>query len=759
MNSRTMEIVVGRSEQALPWLTLILLLSYTFLELAHAPYLGFDFNPSSGDIQEVFSDSSLMQPGDRLHRVNGLLFTKWADHLRRPLVPDVQSGDTIEVQFYRQGKLQSVTWTITDPTWVEFLARLVNIWPLGYFFWFAGLATVFSLRPRNNLQRIFTLFFFLTAIWIVAGNSSRRNLWEASVVFRMAVWLCVPVYLHLHWSFPRRLRNLPRWVFPLLYLLGVAAALLQWFELLPKQAYAVGFIVALLGSLIFLLIHFVRRPDERQHLAVILYSFLFALLPSAVLSIAAALQSAARLGGLALLALPILPVGYFYAIYRHRLGGVEIRTNRLIILFLYLIVLGTAVIALSVIMAALPVFPGQGIVTTLTTALVAVLITLKGYQRFERWVEIYFLGIPYPAENLLESYLLRITTSLTKTDLVHILRDEIMPSLLIRQSALLLVKNTDGELLYAQGIRESEIPPLSAFSDLLESPPSHQIRSIRQPQETDSWLQVCVPHVLGERVLALWLLGKHDPDDLYTSRELASLENIARQTAMALVNIEQAEQLQMFYQADIQRHEEERGRLARTLHDEILNQAAIAYNSLGTSALTERFEREYELLKKQIRRMISDLRPSTLRWGLHIALEELADNLNERGNGSPTVEFSIPYSDERYPEQNEDQIYRIVQQACENAFRHSAASHIQIAGLLLLNRVEIHVIDDGIGFDAEEMSFSNLLERKQYGLVGMYERAKMIGAEFAVESQIDDGATVHLRWLNDTIINPTIHEL
>lgn len=76
-----------------------------------------------------------------------------------------------------------------------------------------GLATFLSLRPKSSLQRLFVLFFFLTALWIVAGNSSRRNLWEASVVFRMAIWLCVPVYLHLHWSFPRSLRpaTLAKW--------------------------------------------------------------------------------------------------------------------------------------------------------------------------------------------------------------------------------------------------------------------------------------------------------------------------------------------------------------------------------------------------------------------------------------------------------------------------------------------------------------------------------------------------------------------
>ena len=214
MRQRLSVVAGERSEQLLPWLVLLLLLIYTYLELFHAPYLGFDFNPTNGAVQEVYSPASLLQAGDRLHAVDRLLFAEWAAALRIPLTRPVQPGDTLALQVYREAELINITWLITSPTWAEILARLINIWPLGYVFWLAGLATLLSLRPRSDLQRIFAAFFFLTAIWIVTGYVSRRTLWDVAVFFRMAIWLSVPVYLHLHWSFPRPLRPLPPWAFP-----------------------------------------------------------------------------------------------------------------------------------------------------------------------------------------------------------------------------------------------------------------------------------------------------------------------------------------------------------------------------------------------------------------------------------------------------------------------------------------------------------------------------------------------------------------
>lgn len=105
-----------RSEQILAWLVLLLLGTYTYLELITAPYLGFDFNPTNGEIQEVYVPSPLLRAGDKLHVVDDLLFADWAAALRIPLVGSARPGDDVILQVHREGQLRIVRWTIGGPT-------------------------------------------------------------------------------------------------------------------------------------------------------------------------------------------------------------------------------------------------------------------------------------------------------------------------------------------------------------------------------------------------------------------------------------------------------------------------------------------------------------------------------------------------------------------------------------------------------------------------------------------------------------------
>ena len=61
--------------------------------------------------------------------------------------------------------------------------------------------------------------------------------------------------------------------------------------------------------------------------------------------------------------------------------------------------------------------------------------------------------------------------------------------------------------------------------------------------------------------------------------------------------------------------------------------------------------------------------------------------------------------------------------------------------------VDLAVIDDGIGFDlVEGLSVANLLVHKHFGLVGMMERARSVGAELEVESHLGQGTSIRVRW-------------
>lgn len=104
-------------------------------------------------------------------------------------------------------------------------------------------------------------------------------------------------------------------------------------------------------------------------------------------------------------------------------------------------------------------------------------------------------------------------------------------------------------------------------------------------------------------------------------------------------------------------------------------------------------------------------------------------------------------NDARFDPDFEAYLYWIVRQACENALRHAGARRICMRGELNNDQVLLVVEDDGVGFKVEEQrNLLELLNKRHFGLVGMHERAAIIGAQLSVDSEIGQGTRVTRRW-------------
>jgi signal transduction histidine kinase len=92
-------------------------------------------------------------------------------------------------------------------------------------------------------------------------------------------------------------------------------------------------------------------------------------------------------------------------------------------------------------------------------------------------------------------------------------------------------------------------------------------------------------------------------------------------------------------------------------------------------------------------------------------------------------------------------LYRIAQEACQNALRYAHAQTIQINATFTPTTIEVAVIDDGVGFVTEtNLRLDEMVANKHFGLVNMLERAKLIDAEISIESKPRQGAKVQVRW-------------
>ncbi len=202
--------------------------------------------------------------------------------------------------------------------------------------------------------------------------------------------------------------------------------------------------------------------------------------------------------------------------------------------------------------------------------------------------------------------------------------------------------------------------------------------------------------------------------------------------------------------------EEERRRLARELHDDTA-QALIAL-SLGLDGLGRAIgkldlpEKDAKWLRSLqdladrtldgVRRACRDLRPSVLDdLGLRAALEWLSDSFSTRGVPCTFTCVGVPCLT---PSEAEIAIFRIVQEALSNIWRHSQATQASVELKYLPQLLQLTVSDNGKGFFAQEQLDLSHNSQGGLGLVGMRERAMLIGATLTINSSPGDGCKLEL---------------
>jgi len=208
------------------------------------------------------------------------------------------------------------------------------------------------------------------------------------------------------------------------------------------------------------------------------------------------------------------------------------------------------------------------------------------------------------------------------------------------------------------------------------------------------------------------------------------------------------------YAADVIRgQEDERSRLAHELHDETV-QALIALDQrLQLIERTARRDPQAALIKltelramtagtiEEVRRVIHDLRPIYLEdLGLAPAIEMLTQSLAQPDQLQAAC--TIGGEVRRLAPERELAVYRIVQEALNNVVKHAQAQQVQVK-LTYGDRLTVSISDDGRGFEMPDRADA-LSDRGHFGLIGMRERAELIGAQLVIQSSSGLGTTIEL---------------
>ncbi len=217
-----------------------------------------------------------------------------------------------------------------------------------------------------------------------------------------------------------------------------------------------------------------------------------------------------------------------------------------------------------------------------------------------------------------------------------------------------------------------------------------------------------------------------------------------RRTRIALT--QKNAELQSLTKQLITAQENERQRIAQELHDVVLNGLGALAVSPPEMVTPQAVQASYQTLIEQVRQTIDGLRPAMLNFGLYSAIEEYVDHISERFKPCQAI-LKLSQTPVRFDPDVELHLFRIVQQACENALKHAHASRIVINGLIDESQVHIAIEDNGVGFALENPSdLSNILAQKRYGLSGMLERGALIAATVEIHSKPGEGTTIKLHW-------------
>jgi PAS domain S-box-containing protein len=300
------------------------------------------------------------------------------------------------------------------------------------------------------------------------------------------------------------------------------------------------------------------------------------------------------------------------------------------------------------------------------------------------------------------------------------------------------------------GQRSSRIPDLQSTD-----PQARFLRSLLQDDQArlllkgaQSWMWV--PLTIKERLIGAIGVA-HTERNYFTAHHADLALIVANQAAITMVNAE------LYEQAHTLASMQERQRLARNLHDAV-NQSLFSAGLIA-EVLPRLWERDPEEGRRSLedlrrltrgaqadmRLLLAELRPSTLIDA------ELGDLLYLLGNALSgrtnipihvTVTGSGSMQEQRtLPADVQVALYRLCQEGLNNVAKHSGASRVDIQLQYETGAVELHIRDDGRGFDPEQTPPGH------YGLSMMRERATAVGMALSITSQPGGGTEIVIRWV------------
>lgn len=254
------------------------------------------------------------------------------------------------------------------------------------------------------------------------------------------------------------------------------------------------------------------------------------------------------------------------------------------------------------------------------------------------------------------------------------------------------------------------------------------------------------PMKFGNKIIGFLCLFSSKPD-LLGAKHGENLQAFANQASIAIRNAKLYEQQRELATL------EERQRLAREMHDAVSQTLFSACLKAETLSILWKRDPDramqnlldlYRLNRgalAEMRSLLVELRPQALiSADLGDLIRQLADGV--AGRTQMDVDVCVE-GRHTLPAEVQVAFFRIAQEALNNIEKHARASQVQIALDNQRERVFLKIVDNGCGFDCDQLPLERL------GIKIMFERAEAIHAKLSIESRLKEGAVIEVLWENN----------
>lgn len=250
-----------------------------------------------------------------------------------------------------------------------------------------------------------------------------------------------------------------------------------------------------------------------------------------------------------------------------------------------------------------------------------------------------------------------------------------------------------------------------------------------------------------------YLLARPHADQTLDVGDVEVLRAAAAQLALTLENIRlhrlERDRLRSYVIGITRAQERERGRIARDLHDVATHELLLACRDVDALLETREPDDSNQRLDRlrnrtadvvdYLRRFTRDLRPGTLdHLGIVPALEWLTNEVAQRTGLD--IGFHVNGAPDRFAPEAEISLYRIAEEALRNVDRHAHATRADVTVSFADRTVRVQVDDNGRGMTLADPT--ELVRNGHLGLLGMQERANLVGGDVAFGASATGGGRV-----------------